>query len=81
MPQTVQGAVAKKPYNPILGEVFRCYWHLPGGERNPPDDKSRQILESGPVPYSTYDSVTFIAEQVSHHPPSQARLFVPPCFH
>lgn len=22
--------VAKKPYNPILGEVFRCYYDLPG---------------------------------------------------
>lgn len=22
--------VAKKPYNPILGETFQCYWHLKG---------------------------------------------------
>lgn len=64
-----KGTVAKKPYNPILGEVFRCYWHLPNGQRNPPDEKSKRVLESGPVPYATYDSVTFIAEQVSHHPP------------
>ena len=21
--------VAKKPYNPILGEIFQCYWNLP----------------------------------------------------
>lgn len=26
--------VAKKPYNPILGEVFRCHWDLDGV---PPD--------------------------------------------
>ena len=32
---------------------------------------SQSILESGPVPYASYDSVTFIAEQVSHHPPSE----------
>lgn len=25
-----KSAVAKKPYNPILGEVFQCYWDLPG---------------------------------------------------
>ncbi|EDV94740.1 GH22541 [Drosophila grimshawi] len=23
----------KKPYNPILGETFRCYWEHPGGSR------------------------------------------------
>lgn len=28
-----QGAIAKKPYNPILGEVFRCYWDLPGQDK------------------------------------------------
>lgn len=22
--------VAKKPYNPILGEVFQCHWDIPG---------------------------------------------------
>lgn len=25
----LQGSVAKKPYNPILGETFRCFWVLP----------------------------------------------------
>lgn len=24
-----KGSVAKKPYNPILGEVFFCHWDLP----------------------------------------------------
>ena len=27
------------------------------------------LLESGPIPYASYNSVTFLAEQVSHHPP------------
>lgn len=27
-----KSAVAKKPYNPILGEVFQCYWDLPGAK-------------------------------------------------
>jgi hypothetical protein len=39
----------KKPYNPILGEVFRCNYELPDGS----------IL-------------TYLAEQVSHHPPISA---------
>lgn len=25
-----KSAVAKKPYNPILGEVFQCHWDIPG---------------------------------------------------
>ena len=24
--------VAKKPYNPIIGETFKCYWNVPGIE-------------------------------------------------
>ena len=23
----------KKPYNPILGETFRCYWQHPSGSK------------------------------------------------
>ena len=91
--------MAKKPYNPILGETFHCYWDLPDARRTPPDENAKvtacthfmtqhmlllslslsslssspheqKLLESGPVPYASYDSVTFVAEQVSHHPPS-----------
>ncbi len=36
-----QGTVAKKPYNPILGETFACYWDLPDSTRTPPDDSSK----------------------------------------
>lgn len=28
-----KGSVAKKPYNPILGEIFRCHWVLPSVEQ------------------------------------------------
>lgn len=32
-----KGSVAKKPYNPILGEVFYCHWDLPNDvEESPP---------------------------------------------
>ena len=33
----VQVGIPKKPYNPILGEVFRCYWDVPDGKRTPPN--------------------------------------------
>lgn len=31
-----KGSVAKKPYNPILGEVFYCHWDLPNETETPP---------------------------------------------
>ncbi|KAL4236704.1 Oxysterol-binding protein-related protein 9 [Mactra antiquata] len=58
--------IAKKPYNPILGETFRCYWNVPGYE------KTEELNEDGPVPWATSNSLCFIAEQVSHHPPISA---------
>lgn len=24
-----KSSVAKKPYNPILGETFKCFWNIP----------------------------------------------------
>ncbi|XP_070768769.1 oxysterol-binding protein-related protein 10-like [Enoplosus armatus] len=30
-----KGAVAKKPYNPILGESFHCSWYVPEGRVRP----------------------------------------------
>lgn len=27
-----KSSVAKKPYNPILGETFKCYWDVPNYE-------------------------------------------------
>ncbi|CAK1553080.1 unnamed protein product [Leptosia nina] len=62
--------VAKKPYNPILGEVFRCHWDLDGVE--PPNNGDKQEVGDGPVPWCTPDQLSFVAEQVSHHPPISA---------
>lgn len=59
-----KSSVAKKPYNPILGEVFRCYWKV--------GDKPGGVVKDGPVPWATANDLTFIAEQVSHHPPVSA---------
>ena len=93
-----KGAVAKKPFNPILGETFRCHWKLPttilpSFSQNllPSCDEScgnvkegiqrdslqngaecqKQLVESGPVPWACAGDATFVAEQVSHHPPSE----------
>ncbi|VDI83501.1 oxysterol-binding protein-related protein 9/10/11 [Mytilus galloprovincialis] len=57
--------IAKKPYNPILGETFSCFWKMPGAENN--NEKT-----DGPVPWASKDNLSFIAEQVSHHPPISA---------
>lgn len=65
-----KGSVAKKPYNPILGEVFYCHWDL-ASETEEPSPNTETVSE-GPVPWSSTNSVCFVAEQVSHHPPISA---------
>ena len=30
-----QGSIAKKPYNPIIGETFHCSWVLPSDDMSP----------------------------------------------
>ncbi|XP_066453699.1 oxysterol-binding protein-related protein 9 isoform X2 [Eleutherodactylus coqui] len=62
-----KGSVAKKPYNPILGEVFLCNWDMPGQE-----NEDFEPVSEGPVPWASKNNVTFVAEQVSHHPPISA---------
>ncbi|XP_028299965.1 oxysterol-binding protein-related protein 9 isoform X2 [Gouania willdenowi] len=65
-----KGSVAKKPYNPILGEVFYCHWDLPVETEEP--SPHTETVSEGPVPWSSLNSVCFVAEQVSHHPPISA---------
>lgn len=62
-----KGSVDKKPYYPILGEIFQCHWTL----RNDTEENTKLVSE-GPVPWDSKNSVTFMAEQVSHHPPISA---------
>uniref|UniRef100_H2SIT1 Oxysterol-binding protein n=1 Tax=Takifugu rubripes TaxID=31033 RepID=H2SIT1_TAKRU len=64
-----KGSVAKKPYNPILGEVFYCHWDFPNDTETPPH---AETVSEGPVPLCSANSVSFVAEQVSHHPPISA---------
>ncbi|AWP15803.1 Oxysterol-binding protein [Scophthalmus maximus] len=60
-----RGAVAKKPYNPILGENFHCSWYVPR------DSRGTDCGGGGGGSRATSDCycVRFVAEQVSHHPP------------
>ncbi|XP_035227848.1 oxysterol-binding protein-related protein 11-like [Stegodyphus dumicola] len=50
--------MAKKPYNPIIGEMFRCSWNLS-------ENSDNETIEN------VY-KVTYVSEQVSHHPPISA---------
>ncbi|XP_076862356.1 oxysterol-binding protein-related protein 10 isoform X2 [Brachyhypopomus gauderio] len=78
-----KGAVAKKPYNPILGETFHCSWEVPrdklhslrthahavgAGTQEPNPRTNQEAAEAGQDSYR----VRFVAEQVSHHPPVSA---------
>ncbi|XP_071326423.1 oxysterol-binding protein-related protein 10-like [Trachinotus anak] len=72
-----KGAVAKKPYNPILGENFHCSWYVPRDRVRPLRNTNCSGPSSAPTPTqrggggrnSDCYCVRFVAEQVSHHPP------------
>ncbi|XP_037548715.1 oxysterol-binding protein-related protein 10 [Nematolebias whitei] len=67
-----KGAVAKKPYNPVLGETFHCSWEVPRDKVKPLVRSNQGTPGNNP---NNEDSgrgcyrVRFVAEQVSHHPP------------
>lgn len=80
-------AVAKKPYNPILGEIFRCHWDVPEGQTIEPElfndgaaqkslDATTENEEENPLPWTDPDQLIFLAEQVSHHPPSKIKYVI-----
>ncbi|XP_018430360.1 PREDICTED: oxysterol-binding protein-related protein 11 [Nanorana parkeri] len=68
-----KGALAKKPYNPIIGETFHCSWRVPKDSVETP--RSSEVPEVNSLPEESEDqdkdfyTVRFVAEQVSHHPP------------
>ncbi|XP_030342488.1 oxysterol-binding protein-related protein 11 isoform X4 [Strigops habroptila] len=74
-----KGAIAKKPYNPIIGETFHCSWRMPksdvaaeAGSNFSAHSPSEQVTLSKDMEGQTeldYYTVKFVAEQVSHHPP------------
>ncbi|XP_018610318.1 oxysterol-binding protein-related protein 10 [Scleropages formosus] len=70
------GAVARKPYNPLLGETFHCSWEVPHDRVRPLGTNSSASALRDPTWPESSDStipnsylVRFVAEQVSHHPP------------
>ncbi|CAD5121401.1 DgyrCDS9923 [Dimorphilus gyrociliatus] len=60
--------VAKKPYNPTLGEIFQSYYDM---EYLFPQEGDNST-QDGPVPWAKERDVQVVAEQVSHHPPISA---------
>ncbi|XP_008287813.1 oxysterol-binding protein-related protein 11 isoform X2 [Stegastes partitus] len=62
-----KGAIAKKPYNPIIGETFHCSWNVPK-RPDAPKEPSQGSPDPAAVAQDSYQ-VRFVAEQVSHHPP------------
>ncbi|KAI3361563.1 hypothetical protein L3Q82_013710, partial [Scortum barcoo] len=80
-----KGAVAKKPYNPILGENFHCSWYVPQDCVRPLRTTNSAGPHSAPTANPGFPQgrtvdvsgrktpdcyhVRFVAEQVSHHPP------------
>ncbi|KFP41988.1 Oxysterol-binding protein-related protein 11, partial [Chlamydotis macqueenii] len=74
-----KGAIAKKPYNPIIGETFHCSWRMPksevttdAGSNFSAHSPSEQVTLSKDLEGQReldYYTVKFVAEQVSHHPP------------
>lgn len=67
-----KGALAKKPYNPIIGETFHCSWEVPKDrvrpKRTAPHSPAGHEHPMGNDPSKGY-KLRFVAEQVSHHPP------------
>lgn len=67
-----KGALAKKPYNPIIGETFHCSWEVPKDHVKPKRTASHSSASHEPPmaddPSKNY-KLRFVAEQVSHHPP------------
>lgn len=67
-----KGALAKKPYNPIIGETFHCSWEVPKDrvkpKRTAPHSPAGHEQLTAEDPSKSY-KLRFVAEQVSHHPP------------
>lgn len=61
----------KKPYNPILGETFRCYWEHENGSRTF-YIAEQVIINCYPKYRVSSQSLNKFVFQVSHHPPISA---------
>lgn len=58
----------KKPYNPLLGETFRCYWQHPNGSRTfYIAEQVRFVLSL--CNHKCLYFMKLLLAQLSHHPP------------
>lgn len=74
-----KGAIAKKPYNPIIGEIFHCSWRVPKSDvasSVTSNSSTQAVTNHTPLSEEALSqvgpdchTVRFVAEQVSHHPP------------
>ena len=64
-----QGSVAKKPYNPIIGETFHCSWKIPEQGDEETTDSDTTASNGHPEGKEKQAQLIYSAEQVSHHPP------------
>lgn len=69
-----KGSVAKKPYNPIIGETFNCSYLVPKSSLQPSitGPPFTPTIQSDSSTSEGMHRVRFVAEQVSHHPPVSA---------
>ncbi|XP_046562264.1 oxysterol-binding protein-related protein 11-like isoform X1 [Haliotis rubra] len=70
-----QGSVAKKPYNPIIGETFHCSWRIPDSMIDGDNDSGSDVDVSDTKTTTSSTQLVYCAEQVSHHPPVSAFYF------
>ena len=61
--------MAKKPYNPIIGETFRCSWRVPLEEQESVMGPTAGVSNGDPESSLDMIQLVYCAEQVSHHPP------------
>ena len=59
--------MAKKPYNPIIGESFHCSFDIPQSTAECTSTDAGTTRNSADLT----ERVHYVAEQVSHHPPSK----------
>lgn len=60
----------KKPYNPIIGEIFRCYWRHSDGSRT--FYIAEQVLKYFSANFELRCFFNILFFKVSHHPPVSA---------
>ncbi|XP_065051326.1 oxysterol-binding protein-related protein 11-like [Rhopilema esculentum] len=63
-----KSAVAKKPYNPIIGETFHCSYDVPSQNQFANSSSQSPTMSNA----DGTNRLFYVAEQVSHHPPISA---------